>query len=250
MRALAIACALAACACESPSYEDGNLRCAAVEPRCPAGLHCAADGTCWHDGRDPDLAGTGDAGGPSIDLFTVDECVAPVCECGTVVTPCGNTFDCGGDCSSKSQICGAGGLPNFCGCPPAGRVGVYRKLSPSGANHCLTAYPDNDCPGYMLESTTPKFYAYEGDPVAGTNELVLCFDGNAYSASEDSGCNGLGANANVGVVGYVAPSTACGAVPLHRYQVAGANWFFTTNTAEAPAGVSETMPPYFVWTSP
>lgn len=52
--ALVLLIAVAAGGCFSPSYRDGDLRCAAGSGRaCPDGFHCAVDGACWRDGRDP-----------------------------------------------------------------------------------------------------------------------------------------------------------------------------------------------------
>ena len=39
--------------CYSPSYRDGNLGCTA-SGQCPRDYHCAANRTCWRNGRDPD----------------------------------------------------------------------------------------------------------------------------------------------------------------------------------------------------
>jgi MYXO-CTERM domain-containing protein len=40
--------------CYSPSFQDGHLQCAASGQQCPKDYHCAANNTCWHNGRDPD----------------------------------------------------------------------------------------------------------------------------------------------------------------------------------------------------
>jgi hypothetical protein len=39
--------------CYSPSYHDGDLQCT-PSGQCPKDYHCAANNTCWHNGRDPD----------------------------------------------------------------------------------------------------------------------------------------------------------------------------------------------------
>lgn len=48
--------------CYSPSVPNGTLQCSA-NSKCPEKFHCAADNTCWADGKDPvvtpDMAGTG-----------------------------------------------------------------------------------------------------------------------------------------------------------------------------------------------
>jgi hypothetical protein len=49
-----IGCAMIA-GCFSPSVDDGGLVCEAGTNACPPGFHCAVDGTCWHDGRDPSI---------------------------------------------------------------------------------------------------------------------------------------------------------------------------------------------------
>jgi hypothetical protein len=40
--------------CFSPAYHDGNLQCT-TSGQCPKDLYCAADNTCWHNGRGPDV---------------------------------------------------------------------------------------------------------------------------------------------------------------------------------------------------
>jgi hypothetical protein len=52
--------------CFSPSFLDGKGPCT-QDSDCASGLHCAADKTCWHNGRDP-LPQAGDLG----DLGTLD----------------------------------------------------------------------------------------------------------------------------------------------------------------------------------
>jgi hypothetical protein len=41
--------------CFSPSFVNGKGPCD-TNSDCAAGLHCAADKTCWHNGRDPDMS--------------------------------------------------------------------------------------------------------------------------------------------------------------------------------------------------
>jgi hypothetical protein len=57
---------LLAAGCYSANVPDGKLKCSA-DGKCPEGFHCASDGTCWHNGRDPmgalDMSMT--AGGPA-----------------------------------------------------------------------------------------------------------------------------------------------------------------------------------------
>ena len=50
---LALAFGVAAAGCFSPSYSDGNLKCAAGATPCPDGYYCAATGYCWGKGHAP-----------------------------------------------------------------------------------------------------------------------------------------------------------------------------------------------------
>jgi hypothetical protein len=52
--------------CFSPSFVDGKDPCS-TDGDCPPGRHCAADHTCWHAGRDPDLGDTPPDFGGQID---------------------------------------------------------------------------------------------------------------------------------------------------------------------------------------
>src|SRR5262245_44715122 len=51
--ALLAAAAAAVTGCFSPSYRDGDVRCAAGTSRRPDGDYCAVTGTCWRNGHAP-----------------------------------------------------------------------------------------------------------------------------------------------------------------------------------------------------
>jgi hypothetical protein len=65
--------------CYSPSYTNGGFLCG----KCPAGYHCALDGTCWQNGQDPDLSGSGPLDLASADLTPVDLTPSQLPEGGT-----------------------------------------------------------------------------------------------------------------------------------------------------------------------
>jgi hypothetical protein len=254
MRAVALAILLAALGgCDAPTYENGHLKCAPSEPRCPSGLHCAGDQTCWHDGQDPDLSGI-DFSAPvdlapeyAGDFATNDFCVNPLCECGVITTECG-TFNCAmPSCDGKSEICGVV-YPFTCGCPGPGRTGVVRTLAPDGMRHCLAVYPDVDCPGYTVIDNAPLFYGYTGDPVTGLLQMSSCIAPDTSYTAAVRGCDADAGSSYTALV-QVPAQALCGATPLHRYAVAGGE-FYALNPAQAPAGASEIMPPFYVWTTP
>ncbi len=249
--------------CDEPVFESGHLQCGAND-ECPAGFYCADDHRCWLDGQVPDLQAplldlsgifAGDLANPPdlehIDLATIDGCeVPPPCNCGVLTLACGESISCGGDCLDEMQLCGGAGFPNMCGCPPSGRTGVYRKISSDGYQHCLAISTD-ECPNFLVEGSMPRFYVYGGDPPPGTIPLLRCLENGQYVLEEDSNCGGFGASAIDGTVGYVGPADVCGTVPLHRYNVGGlAGWFYTTDVNEAPPAIAETLPPYWVWSTP
>ena len=65
--------------CYSPSYHDGHLQCAS-SGQCPRDYHCAADQTCWHNGRDPDASMSPDGPAAALDApgnGPVDAAVRP-----------------------------------------------------------------------------------------------------------------------------------------------------------------------------
>ncbi len=39
--------------CYAPSIPNGKLQCSIGANKCPEGYHCASDGTCWANGKDP-----------------------------------------------------------------------------------------------------------------------------------------------------------------------------------------------------
>jgi hypothetical protein len=63
MRLGALLVLAVAAGCFSPHYRNGDLTCSSAG-KCPSGLHCAADNTCWLNGQDPTL----DLGGGGNDL--------------------------------------------------------------------------------------------------------------------------------------------------------------------------------------
>jgi hypothetical protein len=240
-------------ACDSPSYRNGALKCAQVAPRCPNGYHCALDDQCWSSGSDPDLGLPYDApvniwAWQGYDLASTDLCAAPKCECGTIVTACGQ-FSCDlPDCSSKKQICNIV-YPERCGCPPpGGRTAVYRNVSSDGTHHCLSSF-GTGCDGYTA-ATTPSFYAYSGDPTPGLINFSGCVDPSiGWYTYLGLGCGpGADPRAYSYMVYFVPDGQMCDTVPLFRYKVATGE-FDTLNQSEAPSG-AVMLPTVYVWPTP
>jgi hypothetical protein len=67
MRGLGVV-ALACAACTTPSYGDGDLRCAPTGAACPSNFYCAGDQHCWRTGDAPDLASGPVLDGGELDL--------------------------------------------------------------------------------------------------------------------------------------------------------------------------------------
>jgi hypothetical protein len=282
MMRVALACAALAtiswAGCSDPTYDNGNLRCATGPQACPSGFHCAADNTCWRNGSDPDLAVTADMTLPDgamppdlqapidlalspADLVSTDDSgcatVDPRACCGVLVTACGMTVSCTGDCTLGGQLCGASGFANMCGCPTDARTGVWRLVSPDASmKRCYTTEaspgtPPSECIGFTIEGSKPKFFVYAGDPIPGTVPLFRCVSSDQhYVLTYDSGCDGVSGLTLDGQIGYVPQAQVCGTTALHRYDTGGAEGvFYTTDVTEKPAGSTEQMPPFFVWTN-
>jgi hypothetical protein len=275
MRAAAGLCLVGlAAGCGDPSYQDGNLRCAVSASACPSGFHCAADDTCWRDGHDPDLASAGDLAQPDlagVDLAGADFAVPPdlvstadltaddsgclplnpVACCGDFVDDCGHSMHCTNAC--PNQVCGGSGFPHYCGCPSGSRSAVYGLTM--GSLHCYSAQvspgnPVDECMGYTIDGTTAKFFVYIGDPPVGLTLLSRCIAaGHYFLATDAATCDGVSGATLDGTLGYFSTAAACGAVPLHRYDTGANGFVYSTNAADKPAGSTEVMPPFYVWTN-
>jgi hypothetical protein len=267
MRAAVLALLICA-SCKTADFGSGHLRCAATTPMCPSGFHCAADGACWRDGENPDLAMSMSLPDLAVDLafepdFAVAE-MAPVdmaynstadltpddsgCApvdpagcCGTLYTLCGTVVNCTGSCVPFQKLCGVV-QPNQCDCPAPGRTGIFRATNNSGAS-CYSNGDSAYCPGFTVDSA-PQFFVYTGDPPPSMTALVRCNDAGKYTLSIDPTCGGTG-NQDL-AIGYIPTTQACGTVALHRYDT-GTHLVYTTNPAQAPQGSTEVLPPFNVW---
>lgn len=63
--------------CYSPSYHDGDLKCA-PSGQCPKEYYCAADNTCWHNGHYPDASVLDAPGRGSVDTAVQPDASVPV----------------------------------------------------------------------------------------------------------------------------------------------------------------------------
>jgi hypothetical protein len=271
----ALVAALIVCAgCKSADFQSGHLQCAASSPSCPSGFHCAADGTCWQNGHDPDLAVQASfdlSEGPDLSLdlreadfaaradsgldlsvgedFGVDDggcaLINPASCCGVAYTLCGTPIECTGECASSHTLCG-GAVPNQCGCPPAERTGIYRAVA-GDSSTCYSTGDSSACPGFTLDGA-PSFYTYLGDPPSGTSPLLRCKDGSHYTLTFDNTCGGSSTAYVDMTIGYVPMAQACGTVALHRYNTSHGQ-VYVLNPADAPSGGTEIMPPFQVWTN-
>jgi hypothetical protein len=141
-------------------------------------------------------------------------------------------------------LCG-GAVPNQCGCPPPNRTAIYRAVASDGRT-CYSTGDPTACAGFTLDAT-PSFYTYLGDPPTDTRPLLRCTDGSSYTLTFDATCGGS-STAHVDMtIGYLPSVQACGTVALHRYATSQGE-LYTTDPAQAPAGGSELMPPFQVWT--
>jgi hypothetical protein len=152
-RALLLVVALSGCF--SPTFGDGNTPCGSNKD-CPSGLHCAADGTCWHNGKDPvldlsvampdlsvnnemdggfDLSVPSDLG-ESVDLQEPDltpvikhqgEACTPSDQC--VNSICVDGYCCNSTCTTLCQACNVSGFLGICS-----NVGI--GLAPVGTRTC------------------------------------------------------------------------------------------------------------------
>ncbi len=117
------------------------------------------------------------------------------------------------------------------------RVAISRSYHASG-EHFYTASPSEaSCCGFRVEFS-PYYYLYAA-PAPGLAPFYRCimsYGKHFYTTA--SNCEGLVPGTNEGVMGYIAPSPVCGAVPLYRlYQGSSNDHLYTTSIAERDSAI-------------
>jgi hypothetical protein len=194
MRILPVTLALLVAGCFAPDYHNGNLRCASDDPKCPEGLHCASDGTCWMNGSDPENGGAdllaSDDGGdlsPSPDLSPQLSANGASCMLGSTCASghCVDGLCCDLACTGQCEACDLTASPGMCK-PVSG--------PPHGMRTACTN-PGTTCGG-VCDGVTAASCTY---PPAST----IC------GAACDGHCSGAGACSSTG--GACPNGFACGA---------------------------------------
>lgn len=134
-------------------------------------------------------------------------------------------------CNLKDDNCD-NNCDDFAGC----RNGVHRS-SKAGEHFYTTSLTEAACCGFTVELQN-FFYVYK----ATTTGLVAfhrCLLANGkHFYTQASNCEGAAGALNEGVLGYVATSATCGAVPLYRLSHPSSSHFYTTSLAEKNNAVS------------
>ena len=134
-------------------------------------------------------------------------------------------------CNLKDDNCD-NNCDDFASC----RVGVHRS-SKAGQHFYTTNLTEAGCCGFTLEYQ--NFYYLYVAPTAGLVPFHRCLLANGkrfYTPS--ASCEGAAGSTLEGVMGYLAPSAVCGAVPLYRTSHPTSSHFYTTSLAEKNNAVS------------
>jgi hypothetical protein len=150
-------------------------------------------------------------------------------------------------CNLKDDNCD-GNCDDFASC----RQGVHRSQG-NGEHFYTTNLTEAQCCGYTLESQN-FFYLYK----AQTGSLVAfyrCLLANGkHFYTKSSNCEGSAGATVEGIIGYIASSTTCGAVPLYRTSKSGEHFYTTSlaekNNAVQSLGYTDEGIAGYVWTAP
>lgn len=111
--------------------------------RCPPGYHCAADQTCWQNGREPDLsAGVGGPGGPLPDGGDGDGGLGTgqLCQhdddCGNSGLKCADGVCCNEACTDSCKSCNQVGALGICSPLAAGANPAHGTCGPDPTTSC------------------------------------------------------------------------------------------------------------------
>ena len=223
--------------------------------------HIAQDPTaCGGCGRVcslPRASGVGCAGGQC----TVTACVGGFGDCdGSPSNGCETDLarsptNCGACGRQPPEVCNLsddncnGACDDVGGC----RTAVHRSYNGRTGEHFYTvSLSEAACCGFALEFAS--FYHLYASAQAGTAPFYRCLLTNGlHLYTTSSNCEGRGSVE--GVMGHIAQSPACGAVPLYRvFNRRNGDHFYTTSTGERDGAlsggyVSEGVAG-FVWTGP
>jgi hypothetical protein len=182
-------------------------------------------------------AGRADCNGMAADGCEVD-LARSTAHCGACNRPGRETCDAADD--NCDGVC-----DNTDGC----RVGVHRS---SGVEHFYTTnLTEAGCCGFTVESAN-YFYLY-GSMVPGTMPLLRCYNARSrHLMTTRPDCEGA---RREGVMGFIATSRVCGAVPLYRMSHPNGDNFYTTSEAERDNaamryGYTALELAGYVWTAP
>ena len=157
------------------------------------------------------------------------------------MTSCGTsgalscTDPCAPTCSPPAETCNL--IDDDCNgaCDNAGcRIGVHRSVN--GARHFYTTNrAESSCCGFTTETYDYFFLMNAAAP--GAVPLYRCVNlgtgAHLYTTRAD--CEGTSSE---GVIGHIATSPTCGAIPLYRLFGAGGDNFYTTSAPERDSAVA------------
>jgi hypothetical protein len=218
----------------------------------------AACGACGRACALSNVASAGCAGG----ACTVGACVAGFGNCnGSAADGCeanlstdpSNCRACGGRpaeaCNLADDNCNA-----VCDDVDGCRTGVYRSLHGSSGEHFYTSSAaEAVCCGFRLEYANYYYlYSATAPGLAPFYRCIMDYGKHFYTTA--SNCE-TGLGRVEGVLGYIASSPVCGAIPLYRvYQVSSGDHFYTTSADERDSAlrggyINEGIAGY-VWPTP
>jgi hypothetical protein len=120
------------------------------------------------------------------------------------------------------------------------RIAVHRGYNPNRQQHLFSTslVELENGPGLVVERENDFFL--QGDGASGSVPFHRCYLGNGwhlYTTAPD--CEGAAGATNEGVMGYVSPGPAEGAVPLYRlFRGAAPDHFYTVDPAERDYAVA------------
>ena len=151
-------------------------------------------------------------------------------------------------CNLKDDNCD-NNCDDFANC----RVGVHRSYK-SGEHFYTTNLTEAGCCGFTLEFQ--NFYYLYSASTPGLVPFHRCVLSNGkHFYTQSATCEGSPGSKLEGVMGYVATSAVCGAVPLYRMSHPSSSHFFTPSLAEknqavTTLGYKDEGVAGYVWTAP
>jgi hypothetical protein len=218
-------------------------------------------GACGRSCSLPNASGTGCSGGSC----TVTACVGGYGNCdGNAANGCeanlaSDPANCGACGNRPAEACNLaddncnGRCDDRGGC----RVPVYRYYYPASGEHFYTTARGEVGAPWVLEGD-PAYYLYGSNVggLLGLNRCIMSYGKHFYTTVNSPVCEGRSPGTVEGVMGFLAPTAQCGAVPLYRlYRGANGDHYYTLSAGERDAlvgagtYVSEGIAGY-VWSSP